>query len=84
MEIEGITMSKDHFIHDAGKGSRPRDVNRDAYESNFERIFGKKESRQEESTFVCAFCNTLNKLDDVVCKSCGNPAGSYPNDSNRI
>lgn len=79
-------MSKDHFVHDTGKGSRPRDVDREKFENNWDRIFGKKqqEIKEIESVFTCMHCNTVNDPNDAICKNCGQPAGSYPGDSNRI
>lgn len=32
----------DSYHHEAGKGSIPRPVNREAYEQNWDRIFGQK------------------------------------------
>lgn len=34
----------DSYHHEAGKGSAPRPINREAYEQNWDRIFGKKQS----------------------------------------
>lgn len=73
-------MSKDHYVHDAGKGSRPRPVDQQKYNDNYDRIFGKKEVPVVESVFICMHCNTLNNPEDVVCKNCGKEVGTYPND----
>lgn len=39
------------FHEEAGKGSwkRPREVSKETYESNWDKIFGKKEKQQEEN-----------------------------------
>lgn len=91
-------MSKDHYVHDTGKGSRPRPVDKEKYDANYERIFGKKSQsgcqneqcfctgkcKEVESVFICMHCGVLNEPTDSVCKNCGSPAGTYPGDSNRI
>ncbi len=33
----------------AGKGDRPRPVNRDQYEKNYDRVFGKKKNARKTS-----------------------------------
>lgn len=35
-------MSKDYFVHEAGKGSRQRDVDKEKYDFNHDLIFAKK------------------------------------------
>lgn len=37
----------DNYHHEAGKGSVPRPINHELYKTNYDRIFGPKEPRNE-------------------------------------
>lgn len=63
-------MSKDHFVHDTGKGSRQRPVDKKKFDENWDRIF-KKETPTIETIYVCFKCNTVNNPDDNICRNCG-------------
>ena len=73
-------MSKDHFVHDVGKGSRPRQVDKQKFDEGWDRIF--KETNKQalkqidscptiETIYVCFKCNTVNNPEDNICKNCG-------------
>lgn len=65
-------MSKDHFVHDTGKGSRQRVVDKQKFDEGWDRIFGKKEEiPQVETIYVCFKCNTVNNPEDNICRNCG-------------
>ena len=40
----------DNYHHDAGKGSIYRPANRERFDSNWDRIFGKKETTNDTTT----------------------------------
>lgn len=40
-----MKLSKDFFVHDAGKGSRQRNVDKKKFDENWDKIFGKKEEK---------------------------------------
>jgi hypothetical protein len=40
----------DSYHHEAGKGARPRPVDREKFENNWDKIFGKKKETEHEST----------------------------------
>jgi hypothetical protein len=45
-------MSKDYFVHEAGKGSRQRDTDMKKYYKNWDKIFGKKKEEEEKDETV--------------------------------
>lgn len=40
----------DSYHHEAGKGARPRPVDREKFDSNWDKIFGKKKEQTHAST----------------------------------
>ena len=67
------------YHEEAGKGSfkRPRDVSKEQYESNWDRIFGKKELSKEDKLEVFNKNKVENfkastLLEKPFCTTCGN------------
>lgn len=42
-------MSKDIFVHDAGKGSRQRHTDKQKFDEGWDRIFGDRKKTEKES-----------------------------------
>lgn len=54
-------MSKDNFVHEAGKGSRQRDVDKEKYNVNHDLIFAKRVWVDPPSGWQYGFPDIWNK-----------------------
>lgn len=73
-------MSKDHFVHDTGKGSRQRPVDKKKFDENWDRIFGRVPPCKEGANCLttCVECRELTPTIETIyvcfkCNTVNNP-----------